>query len=55
MPITVGGGVSINGIYYTIFSKVLCSALCSNPLPHEESHMQIYSESTANSVEICDS
>ena len=43
-----GAGVSIIGIYYTIFSKVLCSALCLNPpFPHEESHMQIYSESTA--------
>ena len=28
----VGGGVSINGLYQTIFSKVLYSALCSNPL-----------------------
>ena len=47
MTITVGGGISINGIHYTIFSKVLnCSALCSNFLPYEESHMQIYSDST---------
>ena len=29
----VGGDVSINGLYQTIFSKVLYSALCSNPLP----------------------
>ena len=28
-----GAGVSIIGIYYTIFSKVLCSAFCSNPPP----------------------
>ena len=34
--------------YYSIFSKVLCPALCSGPSPPisiEESHMQIYSES----------
>ena len=44
MTISVGGRVSIIGIYYTIFSKLLCS---NPPLPREESHMQIYSESTA--------
>ena len=31
--ITVGGGVNINGMYCTIFSKVLCFQLCSHPLP----------------------
>ena len=46
MIITAGGGVSFNGIYYTIISKVFCTALCLNPSPYEERHMQIYSEST---------
>ena len=31
--ITVGGGVNINDIYYTIFSKVLCFQLCSHSSP----------------------
>ena len=46
----VGGGVSINGIYYTIFSKVLCFAVCSNLFPHEESHVKIYSENTWQNI-----
>ena len=33
MTITFGGGVSINVIYYTIFSKVLCLSFCKIPSP----------------------
>ncbi len=36
--ITVGGGVNINDIYYTIFSNVLCFQLCSHPLPLRGQH-----------------
>ncbi len=43
--ITVGGGVNINDIYYTIFSNVLCFQLCSHPLPLRGQHYAISSES----------
>ena len=46
------GGININSICYTIFSKVICSALCSNRPPHEKSHMQMYSESTVTDNQI---
>ena len=41
MTITLGGGVSINCIYYTIFSKVLCLLFCQIPSPYQDSHMQM--------------
>ena len=41
MTITLEGGVSINCIYYTIFSKVLCLSFCQIPFPYQDSHMQI--------------
>ena len=47
MTITVGGGVCINSIFYRIFSKVLVM-LVRISSPHEESHMQIYYESTVS-------
>ena len=45
MTITLGGGVNINCIYYTIFSKVLCLIFCQIPSPYQDSHMQIRSGS----------
>ena len=45
MTITLGGGVNINCIYYTIFSKVLCLTFCQIPSPYQDSHMQIRSGS----------
>ena len=36
--------------YIIQFFEKLCSALCLNPFPREESHMQIYSESTVQHV-----
>ena len=41
MTITLGGGVSINCIYYSIFSKLLCLFFCQIPSPYHDSHMQI--------------
>ena len=41
MTITLGGGVSINCIYYTIFSKVLCLSFCQTPSRYQDIHMQI--------------
>ena len=41
MIITLGGGVNINCVYYTIFSKVLCLTFCQIPSPYQDSHMQI--------------
>ena len=41
MIITLGGGISINCIYYTIFSKVLCLSFCQIPSPYQYSHLQI--------------
>ena len=44
MAITLRGGVSINCIYYTIFSKALCLSFCQIPpygCPYQDSHMQI--------------
>ena len=34
-------GVSINCIYYPIFSKVLCLSFCEIPSPYQDIHMQI--------------
>ena len=42
-----GGRGQFNGIYCTVFkSPLFCSRLARISSPHEESHMQIYSEST---------
>ena len=41
MTITLWGEVSINCIYYTIFSRVLCLSFCQIPSPYQDSHMQI--------------
>ena len=41
MTVTLGGGVSINCIYYAIFLKVLCLSFCQIPSPYQDSHMQI--------------
>ena len=51
MTITVGGGISINNTYYTIFSKVLCS-IAWMASRHEKSHMQVYSEGTVTDNKI---
>ena len=44
MAITLGGGVSINSVYYTIFSNVLCLSFCQIPSSYQNSHMQIICE-----------
>ena len=41
LTITLGGGISINCIYYTIFSKVLCLSFCQIPSPYQGRHMQM--------------
>ena len=41
MTITLGGGVRINCIYYTIFSKVLCLSFCQIPSPYQDSHIRM--------------
>ena len=46
--ITLGGGVNINCIYYTIFSKVLCLTCFQIPTPYKGSPMQISCGSPAN-------
>ena len=38
------GGVSINFIYYTMFSKVLCFFFCQIPSPYQDSHTKIICE-----------
>ena len=35
ITIALGGGVSINFIYYTMFSKVLCFFFCQIPSPYQ--------------------
>ena len=39
------GGVSVTGMCHTIFSNLLCPALCLNPFYHEKSHIKVYSKS----------
>ena len=41
MTITLGGGVNINCIYYSIVSKFLGLFVCQIPSPYHDSHMQI--------------
>ena len=41
MTITLGGGVSINCIYQTLFSKIICLSFCQIPSPCQDSYMQI--------------
>ena len=41
MTITLGGGININCIYYTIFWKAFCLTFCQSPSPYQDSHMQI--------------
>ena len=41
MAITSEGGVLINCIYFTIFSKVLCLPFCQIPSPYQDSHVRI--------------
>ena len=53
MTITFGGGVSINCIYYTIFSKVLCLSFCQIPSPCQEIHMQIICENPGPGHYLC--
>lgn len=36
----------LRGIYYTIFTKILCPPVRSNPLPCEDSPMQVNSDGT---------
>ena len=41
MAITSEGGVLINCMYFTIFSKVLCLSFCQIPSPYQDSHVRI--------------
>ena len=40
----MGGGASMNNVYYTIFTKALCLSLLSNGTPCDDSIMQIVVE-----------
>ena len=52
MTITLGGGVSINCIYYSIFSKLFCRLFCQIPSPYHDSHMQINCGSPVQVIDV---